>query len=222
MKLKKGILNIMGCLYILNSSIVLTGCSSNQIDYQSSSSESNIISSDETSNENNEKTNDEIIIKYFEDESKEIDEILESDTSDIKEKISQKVIILVDFLFYNGEIKGVTFNELSTETKEKLLNILAIIDEKIESKFPNYKESISDKTSSALNWVKEKAKSGVIKIDDYLNQKLDNYDKIKEEASEIIDNTKDDFNEVKDIIGSGFSKVKDKYENWRDSKKKDY
>lgn len=213
MKLKKGFLNIFS-LSILNFSIVLTGCSDNQVHYQSSNSvEEDIIS--------NEDNNDEIIIKYFEDETQEIEEILGSDSDNIKEKVSEKVIILVDFLFYDGEIKGITFDELSTETKEKLLGILSVIDTKIESKIPNYKDTISDKTSSALNWLKEKAKNGVVKIDEYLNSKLDNYDKIKEETSEVIENTKDDFSEVKDILDKGFSKVKDKYESWRSDVKND-
>ena len=213
MKLKKGFLNIFS-LSILNFSIVLTGCSNNQVSYQNSNSvEEDIIS--------NEDNSDEIIIKYFEDETQETEEILDSDSDNIKEKVSEKVIILVDFLFYGGEIKGVTFDELSTETKEKLLGILSAIDTKIESKIPNYKDTISDKTSSALNWLKGKAKNGIVKIDEYLNSKLDNYDKIKEEASEVIDNTKDNFSEVKDILDKGFSKVKDKYESWRSNVKND-
>lgn len=221
MKLKKGFLNIFS-LSILNFSIVLTGCSNNQVSYQSSNSVEENITSNENSNDeiiSNEDNNDEIIIEYFEGETREIEEILGSDSDNIKEKVSEKIITLVDFLFYDGEIKGITFDELSTETKEKLLGILSVIDTKIESKIPNYKDTISDKASSALNWLKEKAKNGMVKIDEYLNSKLDNYDKIKEETSEIIDNTKDDFSEVKDILDNGFSKVKDKYESWRSNVK---
>lgn len=212
MKLKKGLLNVFAGIFILNASFIMTGCSNKKevADISTSSFEST----------NREESKDEIIISYFENEEKEINKILDDDKS-FKDKVSDKVIVLVDFLFYDGEIKGVTLDEISDSTKEKVLGILSKIDNKIEDKVPNYKEKIADKTSSALNWLKEKTHNGVVKIDEFLNKKLDNYDKIKDTIGDVVDNTKDGLGEVKDIISGGFSKVKDKYENWRDNKKND-
>lgn len=216
MRLKKGLLNVFAGIFLLNASFIMTGCSNKKeiVDISNSSLEST------DKEENKVENKDEIIISYFENEEKEIDKILE-DESNINDKISDKVIVLVDFLFYGGEIKGITLDEISDSTKEKALGILTKIDSKIETKVPNYKEAISDKASSALNWLKEKTHNGVVKIDDFLNKKIDNYDQIKDTASDVVEETKNDFIEVKDIISDGFSKVKDKYENWRDNRKND-
>lgn len=215
MRLKKGLLNVFAGIFLLNASFIMTGCSNKKeiVDISNSSLEST------DKEENKAENKDEIIISYFENEEKEIDKILED--NNIRDKVSEKVITLVDFLFYDGEIKGVTLDEISSSAKEKALGILTKIDNKIETKVPNYKEVISDKTSSALNWLKEKTHNGVVKIDDFLNQKIDNYDHIKDTASDVVEETKNDFSEVKDIISDGFSKVKDKYENWRDNRKND-
>ena len=162
---------------------------------------------------------DEIVLKYYQDEETKIKRLLNSNDKDMKQKVSEKVVTLVDFLFYDGEIKGITRTDISDETKNKLMNIIEKVDTKIEKRFPDYKEKISDKTSDALNFIKEKGTNGIHKLDDYLNQKVDNYDEFKDVANSIISNTKDDFNEVKDLAKSGFSKVKDYYENWREDVK---
>ena len=66
-------------------------------------------------------------------------------TETFKEKAKKTFISLVDFVFYDGEIKGTTFKELKATTKAKVIYYTLLIDAGIDSKFPNYKENISDK-----------------------------------------------------------------------------
>lgn len=230
LNLKNGKLTIFMGILIINSNLVLTGCSNKNYDNKNVqiiettvNSDVNVtIDSDDSaiSEATYEETNkDEIVLKYYQDEETKIKRLLNSNDKDMKQKVSEKVVTLVDFLFYDGEIKGITRTDISDETKNKLMNIIEKVDTKIEKRFPDYKEKISDKTSDALNFIKEKGTNGIHKLDDYLNQKVDNYDEIKDVASSIISNTKADFNEVKDLAKSGFSKVKDYYENWREDVK---
>ena len=225
LNLKKGKLTIMVSLFIMNSSFVLTGCSDKSYESVSIVSQSknidnsDILSSTTTNEINSGENKDEAILKYYEEEEKEITELLESNDKDIKQKVSEKLVILVDFLFYDGEIKGITVNEISHETKEKLISITSKINNKIEEVFPDYKTKISNKCQDALAFIKEKGQNGINKLDDYLDKKIDNYDDIKDSTQSIISSTKDDFNEVKDLLNSGLSKVKDYYENWRDKVK---
>lgn len=230
LNLKNGKLTIFMGILLINSNLVLTGCSNKNYDNKNVqviettvNSDVNVtIDSDDSaiSEATYEETNkDEIVLKYYQDEETKIKRLLNSNDKDMKQKVSEKVVTLVDFLFYDGEIKGITRTDISDETKNKLMNIIEKVDTKIEKRFPDYKEKISDKTSDALNFIKEKGTNGIHKLDDYLNQKVDNYDEIKDVASSIISNTKDDFNEVKDLAKSGFSKVKDYYENWREDVK---
>ena len=226
LNLKNGKLTIFMGILLINSNLVLTGCSNKNYDNKKVQVIETTVNSDECittdlgevtiEEATYEETNkDEIVLKYYQDEETKIKRLLNSNDKDMKQKVSEKAVILVDFLFYDGEIKGITRADISDETKDKLMNIIEKVDTKIEKRFPDYKEKISDKTSDALNFIKEKGTNGIHKLDDYLNQKVDNYDEFKDVANSIISNTKDDFSEVKDLAKSGFSKVKDYYENWR-------
>lgn len=60
-------------------------------------------------------------------------------------KVKSGFITVVDFIFYDGEIKGVTFSELSASAKAKVVYYALLADSKIDEKFPGYKETISSK-----------------------------------------------------------------------------
>lgn len=78
-----------------------------------------------------------------------------SDMSDDKstlDKAKENFITLVDFIFYDGEIKGKKFNELTSSAKAKIIYYTLLVDAKIDAKWPNYKENIQDK----YNNIKEK------------------------------------------------------------------
>lgn len=88
-------------------------------------------------------TKDETVLKYIETEHQEIKN--GENTETFKEKSKKKFIELVDFIYYGGTIKGVTFKELKNSTKAKVIYYALLIDAAIDSKFPGYKDNISDK-----------------------------------------------------------------------------
>ena len=103
---------------------------------------------------------DEYIIDYVTRVSNKVDEILESETvSNIKAKSKIIFVNLVDFVFYNGEIHGITFDELSDSAKNKVMEITLSMDSKIESKIPGYKEKIKDKSGKYIDYSLEKMKT---------------------------------------------------------------
>ena len=51
-------------------------------------------------------------------------------------------VTVVDFLFYDKEIGGYTFNQLTNSAKLQVIKIALSIDHKIDEYFPNYKDSI--------------------------------------------------------------------------------
>lgn len=83
---------------------------------------------------------DSTILSYFSNEL----EATKNNTS-TKDKLKNGFITIVDFIFYDGTIKGVTFKELRSATKAKVIYYALLIDAGIDSKFPNYKENISSK-----------------------------------------------------------------------------
>ena len=125
-------------------------------------------------------------------------------------------ISVVDFLFYDGSINGVTFDELTDSGKQKVLEIASSIDSTIENKFPGYKETISDKASNAFNKASEIIKDGAKDLNDFAREKLgeDNYQSIIDAKDELIVYTKNAINFIGDVSSSLWSSAKDKLDNW--------
>lgn len=165
----------------------------------------------ENKNENINTNNEENIIAYFESLDEELTNY-NNDDENIGQKIKSKFVSCIDFIFYNKEINGITFNELTNKTKLKILEITLSIDSKIESKFPDYKKNIS----STYQNIKSKI------IEKYLEITTN----ICNEDKELCNNAKESFKNlkntfgitwefIKELIGNGTSKLKDWYEIWR-------
>lgn len=111
--------------------------------------ESNI----ESNTEYNDNVNENSVIQYFDNMNNEINE---SNFEKCKTKFKDYFITGVDFIFYDKEINGYTFDELSNEAKLKVIAILIKIDNKIEKYAPGYKESISNTGSRIYTDIKER------------------------------------------------------------------
>ena len=114
----------------------------------------------------------------------------------IRESAKNMFVTIVDFLFYDGEINGYTFDGLTTSAKLQLLKIGLSIDNKIDSYFPGYKESI---------------KSGFTKIKaELMNLYLDITSSACEAVgSDICNQAKEDFKTMKESFGLTFDLLKD-------------
>ena len=155
---------------------------------------------------------DQVILKYFEDQKIATDK---GDTSvSFKEKAKNGFITIVDFIFYEGKIKGITFKELKSSTKAKIIYYALLIDNGIDSKFPGYKETLSDKYKSA------KAKL----IAEFLDLKYEMCSRSEDgcnQASEDFKLLKYSLNLTWDIVKSCFGYIKDltvpKIKSWYES-----
>lgn len=101
----------------------------------------------ETIKNDNYNEKDNIVIDELNNTLKNIEESTQD--KNFKDKASSTFISIVDFLFYDGTIKGISFDELTEKGKEKVLEISSKIDVKLEEKCPGYKEKISNSTSKA-------------------------------------------------------------------------
>lgn len=142
---------------------------------------------------------------------------VESDfnSSTIKDSLKNSFITIVDFLFYNGKIKGYTFNELSSSAKLKVLSLALYFDEKIEKYFPGYKENISKTTNKIYTSVKEKVVKTYLEITSSICSKnteacLD----AKKGFNELKTNFGLTWNLIKDIASDGLNNLKNWYEIW--------
>ena len=143
----------------------------------------------------------------------------ESSSSNFSDKAKATFISIVDFLFYDGTIKGVTFNELTDEGKQKVLELANKIDVKLEEKVPGYKEKIYSTTSNAYNKASEIIKNGASSLNSFAKEKLgdENYNSIIDAKDELVKYSKNALNLVGSAGSKIFSSTKDKLNKWYQS-----
>ena len=161
-------------------------------------------------NYNDSVTSEEDVVNYFE---KKYDEVNNNSWNDVKDKAKEYFITIVDFIFYDGKIKGHTFNDLSSTAKLKIISIALKIDNKIEEYIPGYKETISSNGSKIYNNVKEKLVTLYLDISVEICKNHENgCNTAKEIFKDVKDNCKIGWDFIKKLVSSGTSKLKDWYE----------
>lgn len=185
------------------------------------------INSKPNDNENKDISNNKDTIKndnYNEKDNIVIDELnntlnnIEKSIRDenFKDKASSTFISIVDFLFYDGTIKGISFDELTEKGKEKVLEISSKIDVKLEEKCPEYKEKISNSTSKAYQKASEIIKKGAKNINDFAKNALgdENYQAIIDAKDELAKYSKEALNFVTGAGSKVFNNTKEKLNEW--------
>ena len=148
------------------------------------------------------KNADEEVLAYFNNEV---------NTADTKSKgtLKNTFIKVVDFIFYDKDINGYYFKDLTNSAKLKVIGLALKLDNIIDSHFPGYK----DELSSSYN----KAKDNLITL--YLNLTSEfckNNDRICESAKNDFSLLKESLNlswdVIKNLAKSGTNKLKEWYE----------
>lgn len=198
---------------------VLVGCSkenenlsvSSSSQINSTSTISSTPSSTASSNleqENQEETLDTEEFDYFDQAKKEIKELIESEqVEQAKEKGKEYFITGVDFIFYDKEINGVTFDDLTEEGKKVTLENLETIDGWIMEIAPDYKDKISEKYQAVKDFVSTTYYDVLESIKESLGE--ENYSAIREKKNEI----KESITNPKDKV---LEKVSDWYQNFKE------
>lgn len=160
----------------------------------------------------NEKDN--IVIDELNNTLKNIEESTQDEN--FKDKASSTFISIVDFLFYDGTIKGISFDELTEKGKEKVLEISSKIDVKLEEKCPGYKEKISNSTSKAYQKASKIIKNGAKNINDFAKNALgdENYQAIIDAKDELVKYSKESLNYVTGAGSKVFNNTKEKLNEW--------
>lgn len=152
--------------------------------------------------------NEEDIVSYFRTMENEIEE-----SSSFKEKFKEYFVTIVDFIFYDGEVNGYTFDELGGTTKARIISIALKIDCKIEEYMPNYKENIFGTSSKVYNNVKEKLVILYMEIStDICENNEEDCLKVKDIFTDIKNTCKIGWEFIKSLFGNGFLKIKEWYE----------
>lgn len=203
-------------IMVLISTIIFTGCTKPTSEVKVTGKyEYNLIEEKEIKSE-------EEFVTYINNVEQEVTTITEQEevTAEDQKVLENTFILLTDFIFYNGEINGVTFDELTDTAKEKVLDIYDKIDTKIESVFPNYKEDIASASKDVyanikkeITELKDKIKDKY--IDEYGQEKYDNLEQSYNESKETLkDSAQSTYETLKDVSTEFYEKTKNKAENW--------
>lgn len=157
--------------------------------------------------ENQEETLDTEEFDYFDQAKKEIKELIESEqVEQAKEKGKEYFITGVDFIFYDKEMNGVTFDDLTEEGKKVTLENLETIDGWIMEIAPDYKDKIGEKYQVVKDFVSTTYYDVLESIKESLGE--ENYSAIQEKKNEI----KDSITSTKD---KALEKVSEWYQNFK-------
>ncbi len=146
---------------------------------------------------------------FFQDAKQEIIEYIESEEFEqLKQKGKYYVTTGIDFVFFGTEINGITFDEMSTELKIRVMNDIASLDSAVEAYFPGYKESLSSKYQIAAEFVSSKYLDILDAIREYLGE--EKYNAIGETKDQII-------GDISDIKDEAIEDIKELYKSWRNN-----
>ena len=210
LKINKALIPIITSLVL-----VTTGCSN----------KTNEVIEDNTINqttENNTSTTNEVennevqeTFDNFTTEKNEISDLInKKNFEEAKEKGKEFFINGVDFIFYDKEYKGITFDDLKEEAKEETLNNLNIIDGWIMQLDPDYKETLQEKYKVVSDFVNEKYLYVLDKIKEYLGE--ENYNAITDIKNKLKNDLSNFGNNLSDNIKN---KANEWYENLKNDSK---
>lgn len=146
---------------------------------------------------------------------------MDDNINEVKTEGKALFVKLVDFIFYDTEINGIKFNDLTTSTQEKLVAIVNSVDSKIEAKLPGYKETVVDYTGKTYTYLGEKLKQGITYVDIKIGENVNpnTYAEVKEETSGVVDTIKESVGTAIDIsketLAVGKEKLQKWYEGWK-------
>lgn len=220
-------------LIIGASSLVLCSCSKKTDEYNKSTviNESEVneiiddsneaieknnyqIEYDETSSNVNIDDKDEIVLKIIKDKKDELNKT--TDLNKYKEKAIDLFITITDFIFYDGKIYNIKYDELKEETKKTILSDFAEIDSIISSKYPNYKEDFKAKYDKATNWTSDKYNNMIDNVksslsDESLNNIEEFKESLKETGGDLTNTAGSIYNDQKIKVKSWYEKLKNNH-----------
>lgn len=144
---------------------------------------------------------------YFSSDLLEIEELIDEHQLDaVKDKAKDIFVTGVDFIFYDGEISGVTFNELTDQGKEVTMDNLESLGEMVDSVIPGWREELSEKYQVASDFVSSVYLSGLERIREYLGD--ENYEALGEIKGQILGDITDTYDGAKERVKSWYEEFR--------------
>ena len=146
-------------------------------------------------------------VDYFQARLSEVESLVNQGFIDDAKRVAKDTFVTgVDFFFYDGEIAGVTIDEISDTSKAVIMDGFSKIDEVISSYDTNWKEELGDEYQVASEFMQGIYVSSLDKIKEYLGE--ENYQALGEIKDQIL-------GDIVDIKDKAKEKAKSWYEEFR-------
>ena len=165
----------------------------NHIVYMASNNQSktkSIFSNNELEINKKDINSEDEFVEYLKDVLNEIKKTISKKnlTETDKELLKNTFIDFADFIFYDKEIKGYKFRELSITSKKSVIKYFQTIDNEIEKVFPKYKKSIKKISNKTYSNLKKKADKLLEKYANEIKTTVEN--KVKKSSKSIFSKIK--------------------------------
>lgn len=146
---------------------------------------------------------------YFSSDLLEVEGLIEGNQLDaVKDKAKEVFVTGVDFIFYDEEISGVTFDELTDQGKEITMDNLESLGDMVDSVVPGWREELSYKYQAASDFVHSVYLSGLNQIREYLGD--ENYEALGEIKDQILGDFHDTYDGAKEHVKSWYENFRSK------------
>ena len=137
---------------------------------------------------------DKSVMSYFSEAKEQMQQYLNRDDyNSLKEKAKSVVVTGIDFLFYDGTIKGFTRQELTEKGKEEIIASTAEMFIFLDQYFPGFSESFEAKYIKAKEFLSGKFASALDKVKDWIG--TEEYNALGEDFRDIGNTIVDVFDE---------------------------
>jgi len=149
---------------------------------------------DDTTLDNNyeeDTVKDQLVIDYYNNIYNDLQEAInKSDKQAIINKGKLIISNLIEFIFFDGDIMGVTFDELTDNTKKIIYTGFLVVDDLLTVYAPEYRDTLSDKYQTIINYIGPKFTEIKEFIGEENIEKLGQiYESTKEVALDLINKT---------------------------------
>lgn len=141
------------------------------------------------------------------------DSVLKTTSEMLKDKnrnvIKENFIKIVDFIFYDRDINGYYFKDLTNSAKLKVIYYATMLDNLIDKEFPSYKESLSEKYN---NTKAKLVKLYLEKSSEYCKNNENVCKQAKSDFAVLKKSLNITFDFIKGLCQDGTQKLKEWYE----------
>ena len=141
------------------------------------------------------------------------DSVLETTSEMLKDKnrnvIKENFIKIVDFIFYDRDINGYYFKDLTNSAKLKVIYYATMLDNLIDKEFPSYKENLSEKYN---NTKAKLVKLYLEKSSEYCKNNENVCKQAKSDFAVLKKSLNITFDFIKGLCQDGTQKLKEWYE----------